>query len=83
MCARGLGQGVSVALLGRDGDDLAAILEHGPLAAGRDPEVSHMLCAAGIAGPGLGQVGGHADLEPARLHDWSGQTGESSRLARR
>ena len=67
MHAGRLGEVARIALLGRHRDDLAAIFEHGPVAAGRDCEVADVLRIACEAGPRLGQVGGHADLEPVRL----------------
>ena len=60
-----LGQIVRVALLGRHGDDLAAVLEHGPGAGRRNVGVADVLGRAfDVSRPGLGQVAGHADLQP-------------------
>ena len=82
MHARRLGEVVRVALLGRHGDDLAAILEHGPLAgrercptAGRASPLLH-------SGGGSRQVGGHADLQPveSRLASGSKRCGPAGLL---
>ncbi len=67
MHAGRLGEVARISLLGRHGDDLAAVLEHGALAGGRDVGRADGLGVADATGTRLGQVGGHADLEPGRM----------------
>ena len=62
-----VGQVPRVALLGRDGDDLAAELDDGPRPARRDADVADVLRPLGEPRPGLHEVGGDADPEPLRL----------------
>ncbi len=63
-----LGQVAGVSLLGRHGDDLAAVLEHGAGAAGRNVGAADELRRAlQVSRAQLGQVRGHADPQPRAL----------------
>ena len=63
--ARSHRQVAGIALLGRDGDDLAPELEDGPRAGRRHAVGEDPLGALDVAFAELGQVGGDADDEPA------------------
>jgi len=65
--AGGAGQVADGALLGRDGEDVAAGVEHGALAVGTDVEIVDVLLDVGEPAPGDGAVGGHADGHLGRL----------------